>query len=70
MGLSAPDTITCPDCGGVAHLLTRFHPEDPPEPGDVAAYRCEDCRDRWDMVLGDDDDSRPDSDGSTPGEVR
>jgi len=23
-------------------------------PGDIVAYRCEDCRDRWDLVLPDD----------------
>lgn len=24
--------------------------------GDVVAYRCRDCRDRWDIELGEDDD--------------
>ena len=47
--------IPCIDCGGRAHLLTS-----PPEDGlwlsgEVVAYRCEDCLDRWDVVLGDDD---------------
>ena len=23
-------------------------------PGDIVAYRCEDCLDRWDLVLDDD----------------
>ena len=23
-------------------------------PGEIVAYRCEDCRDRWDLVLPDD----------------
>ena len=23
-------------------------------PGDIATYRCEDCLDRWDIVLDDD----------------
>jgi hypothetical protein len=54
----APDlVITCIDCGGRAHLLTA--PRDDPEdagveewaPGDIVAYRCEDCLDRWDIVL-------------------
>jgi len=57
-----PDpTITCIDCGGVAHLLS-YPPEDGCwEPGDFVAYRCEDCLDRWDLVLPDDDeDGRPD----------
>ena len=26
------------------------------EVGEVVAYRCEDCLDRWDVVLTDDDD--------------
>lgn len=45
-----PDVITCIDCGGRAHLLGE-----PPElgwaEGDLAVYRCEDCRDRWDLVV-------------------
>ena len=49
-----PDTIICVDCGGTCHLLTQ-----PPgdeygatgfKPGDVVAYRCSDCLDRWDLV--------------------
>ena len=57
-----PDPIiTCIDCGGRAHLLTL--PSLDPEatnaeiwqPGDIAAYRCEDCLDRWDIVLEDDE---------------
>jgi hypothetical protein len=44
--------IICVDCGGPTYLLTP-----PPEDGrwlvgDVATYRCRDCRDRWDVVLG------------------
>lgn len=27
------------------------------EPGDIVAYRCEDCLDRWDLVLPDDDEA-------------
>jgi predicted nucleic acid-binding Zn ribbon protein len=64
----APDpVITCVDCGGRAHLITP--PRDDPEaagaetwmPGDIATYRCEDCNDRWDIVLEDDavDDDAP-----------
>jgi len=56
-----PDpVITCVDCGGRAHLLTT--PDVDPEnvgaerwqPGDIVAYRCEDCLDRWDIVLEED----------------
>ncbi|HET6874031.1 MAG TPA: hypothetical protein VFH70_04595, partial [Acidimicrobiales bacterium] len=53
--LSPPDIITCVDCGGWAHLLTRWDDEDPPQPGDLATYRCEDCLDRWDLVVEEDD---------------
>ncbi len=56
-----PDpVITCIDCGGRAFLLTRpdVDPEDGRaeewEPGDIVSYRCEDCLDRWDIVLDDD----------------
>ncbi len=47
--------IVCVDCGGRCFLLT--HPPDPDaadggwQPGDVVAYRCVDCNDRWDLVL-------------------
>ncbi len=61
-----PDpVITCIDCGGRAHLLTK--PDVDLEdggtarwlPGDIVAYRCADCLDRWDLVLDEDavDDS-------------
>lgn len=43
--------IDCIDCGGRAHLLTTWPPDDPPQPGDVVAYRCADCWDRWDLVV-------------------
>ena len=61
--MSEPDAvITCIDCGGRAYLLTAPRPEPPRwEPGDVVAYRCRDCLDRWDLVLPDDED------GSTAG---
>ena len=48
--------IVCVDCGGRAHLLSRFAEDDPPRPGDVVAYRCEECLDRWDVVLPERDD--------------
>ena len=54
---AAPEVITCIDCGGRAHRLGFLSEDDPPQPGDVIAYRCVDCRDRWDLVVpgGDDD---------------
>lgn len=51
----APESIVCVDCGGTCHLLTRpFEDEDGRvgfRVGDVVAYRCEDCLDRWDIEL-------------------
>jgi predicted nucleic acid-binding Zn ribbon protein len=58
-----PDpVITCVDCGGRAHLLTKpdIDPEDATSAvwrdGDIVSYRCEDCNDRWDLVLGSERD--------------
>ncbi len=51
-----PDAvITCIDCGGRAFLLTPAREDGIWYAGDVVAYRCEDCLDRWDIVLDDDD---------------
>ena len=55
-------TITCVDCGGRAHLLSYPREDGTWLPGDIVAYRCEDCLDRWDLVLPDDwgeDDDQP-----------
>ena len=53
-------TIDCIDCGGTCHLITPPPEEGQWEPGDVAVYRCEDCGDRWDTVLPDEEDLRGD----------
>jgi hypothetical protein len=55
-------TIVCVECGGTCGLLQAVGPEDDLEPGDVVAYRCADCRERFDLVLTEDDeaDGRPD----------
>lgn len=50
-----PPVIVCVDCGGRAHLVQPDSTEDPYRPGDVAVYRCEDCLDRWDVVVEEDD---------------
>jgi len=50
----APANIDCIDCGGRCHLLTRLDPQDPPQPGDMLTYRCEDCLDRWDLLIPED----------------
>lgn len=47
--------ITCIDCGGRAHLISYPPTERAWEPGDLAVYRCEDCLDRWDLVVPDED---------------
>lgn len=49
----APALVSCIDCGGRCHLLSTWPDDDPPLPGDVLAYRCEDCNDRWDLVIPD-----------------
>jgi hypothetical protein len=45
------EIIVCVDCGGRAHLVQPADPESPYAEGDIATYRCEDCLDRWDLVL-------------------
>ena len=45
--------IVCIDCGGRCHLLTHPREDRVWLPGDYVAYRCEDCLDRWDLVLPD-----------------
>ncbi len=54
MGVLEPDlVITCIDCGGRAFLLTKPREDGVWYPGDIVAYRCQDCLDRWDLVLPD-----------------
>ncbi|HEU5151288.1 MAG TPA: hypothetical protein VFU19_12370 [Iamia sp.] len=54
-----PEVIDCIDCGGRAHRITHPPEEGDWEPGEVVAYRCEDCLDRWDLVVpgGEDEDA-------------
>ncbi len=49
-------TFPCVECGGVCHLLTAAPEHDAWEAGDIVAYRCADCRERFDLVLADDPD--------------
>jgi hypothetical protein len=62
--VEVPQTIICVDCGGTCHLISYERPDEPWEEGDVVAYRCADCMDRWDLVVavdGDDEGGwRPD----------
>ncbi len=53
--------IDCIDCGGRCFLLTHPREDGVWEPGDMVAYRCQDCRDRWDLVLPDEADSHGDT---------
>ncbi len=46
-----PAVIDCVDCGGPCGLLTAAPEDGLWFAGDVVAYRCRDCRDRWDIVL-------------------
>lgn len=47
-----PDAdIVCVDCGGTAHLITPPREDNLWYAGDIATYRCSECRDRWDLVL-------------------
>ena len=45
------ESIICVDCGGQAHLLTHPPEDGQWQVGEVVAYRCSDCLDRWDLVL-------------------
>lgn len=59
--MNPPAEIVCVDCGGECRLAS-YAPEDGFEPGDIVAYRCLDCFDRWDIELTaeDLDPERPD----------
>lgn len=49
------ENIVCVDCGGLCFLISYPDPELGFQPGDVVAYRCRDCLDRWDIVVEADD---------------
>ncbi|MFN3216586.1 MAG: hypothetical protein ACE367_08850 [Acidimicrobiales bacterium] len=49
-GLELPEHIICVDCGGRCHLAS-YPPHEGWQPGDIVFYRCEDCRDRWDIEI-------------------
>jgi hypothetical protein len=55
-GVEITRVITCPDCGGRAHLVQEPDDDDEIGAGDVLAYRCEDCLDRWDVVVEEEED--------------
>ena len=51
-----PSTITCVECGGIAHLLSYLPPDDELEDGTPVAYRCSDCVERFDLIWESDED--------------
>ncbi|HJM99886.1 MAG TPA: hypothetical protein QF850_06470 [Acidimicrobiales bacterium] len=53
MAMDLPDEIICVDCGGFCYLGSK-KPELGWEKGMIVFYRCKDCWDRWDIVLGAD----------------
>ena len=53
--MAVSEHIDCMECGGRASLLQPLDPEEPPAAGDVLAYRCPDCAERWDVVVDEDD---------------
>lgn len=59
MGVRVPTQIICVDCGGTCHLLSPPFEDDDGRAGfhagDIVAYRCSDCLDRWDVELDDSD---------------
>ena len=52
--MEVPDKIICVDCGGDCYRLT-VPPEDGFTSGDIIAFRCADCLDRWDVEFADED---------------
>ncbi|MGY6502212.1 MAG: hypothetical protein ACXIVQ_15110 [Acidimicrobiales bacterium] len=53
--------IHCIDCGSDCHLLTPPNEDGEFEPGDRLVYRCEDCLDRWDLLVPDEEAERGDT---------
>jgi hypothetical protein len=52
--MAVPEHIICVDCGGQCTRITP-EPDDGFAAGDVVAYRCHDCIDRWDIEMMSDD---------------
>jgi len=50
-----PATITCVECGGVAHLSSFLPEDDELTDGYPVAYVCSDCDHRHDLVWEDED---------------
>ncbi|MEN8716359.1 MAG: hypothetical protein ABF384_15710 [Verrucomicrobiales bacterium] len=67
--MEVPEEIICVDCGQSAHRLT-YPPEEGWEVGDIVAYRCSGCNDRWDLIVEEDDGQTPDHFVSYAAEAR
>ncbi len=59
--MPVPKTIVCVECGGPCGLRA-YEPVEGFQAGDVVAYRCRDCVERFDVVVDADDleDGTPD----------
>lgn len=57
--MEVPEQIVCVDCGGTCHRIS-YEPDEGFAPGDVVAYRCADCGDRWDVEVDVDADDGSD----------
>ena len=51
--LTPHEQIDCIDCGGRCFLMTHPREDGVWLPGDLVTYRCEDCMDRWDILIPD-----------------
>ena len=51
-----PESLTCVECGGTAHLISFLAPDEPPDPETPLAYRCSDCMERFDVIWGENGD--------------
>jgi Zn finger protein HypA/HybF involved in hydrogenase expression len=54
--MEVPETITCVECGAAAGRLTSVPEDEGFLPGDVVAFICPDCGQRFDIVLEDEED--------------
>lgn len=45
--------IVCVDCGGECRPLGWYEEDGELPEGTVLPYRCKDCLDRWDIVVGE-----------------
>ena len=50
-----PETITCVECGAAAGRLTYLPEGESFQAGDVVAFVCPDCGQRFDLVIEDEE---------------